>query len=337
MPGSSWLRAVDELGVEARGPASCVGAGHAAPSWSCTCVCALQLDVSHNWLAPQLIPSPSVARCRAKVSPMRVHVLQVGYGDDEPVRRPDRRGWPTWSATSAGPTSSCCRSCGRTAVSATALGRAGRAGRRARRWRRWPRPPGTPGPSCTRQHRRAAPGARPRAAGSRPVEHLGAVRPGRRPARHLPQDPPVRVRRGEPALLEAGERRGRRRLRLGGREPSLGLATCYDLRFPELFRRLLDAGARAGTAARPPGRRPGSRRWTLLGRARAIEDQVSSCSATPRDARGRPHGRPQPGGRRHRARPRRGRRRRGGPGGRRRPGRGRRLARALPRLADRRL
>lgn len=53
----------------------------------------------------------------------------------------------------------------------------------------------------------------------------------------------------------------------------LGLATCYDLRFPELFRLLVDAGA--GILVVPAGW-PERRRehWTLLARARAVESQA---------------------------------------------------------------
>jgi predicted amidohydrolase len=53
----------------------------------------------------------------------------------------------------------------------------------------------------------------------------------------------------------------------------LGLATCYDLRFPELFRGLVDAGAHAFVVpAGWPERRRGH--WTLLARARAVENQA---------------------------------------------------------------
>jgi predicted amidohydrolase len=53
----------------------------------------------------------------------------------------------------------------------------------------------------------------------------------------------------------------------------LGLATCYDLRFPEMFRRLLDAGSQVVVI---PAAWPAARieHWTLLGRARAIENQL---------------------------------------------------------------
>ncbi|MFE6131590.1 carbon-nitrogen family hydrolase [Streptomyces sp. NPDC056437] len=56
-------------------------------------------------------------------------------------------------------------------------------------------------------------------------------------------------------------------------ELTIGLATCYDLRFPELFRGLVDAGA--GLFVVPagwPARRRGH--WTLLARARAVENQA---------------------------------------------------------------
>ncbi|MFJ8073606.1 carbon-nitrogen family hydrolase [Streptomyces sp. NPDC096176] len=54
---------------------------------------------------------------------------------------------------------------------------------------------------------------------------------------------------------------------------TIGLATCYDLRFPELFRGLVDAGAQALVV---PAGWPARRRehWTLLARARAVENQA---------------------------------------------------------------
>ncbi|WP_151773781.1 carbon-nitrogen family hydrolase [Streptomyces abyssomicinicus] len=61
-------------------------------------------------------------------------------------------------------------------------------------------------------------------------------------------------------------------------QTTLGLGTCYDLRFPELFRGLVDAGAQ--TLVVPAGW-PERRRahWTLLARARAVENQcfVLAC------------------------------------------------------------
>jgi predicted amidohydrolase len=51
-----------------------------------------------------------------------------------------------------------------------------------------------------------------------------------------------------------------------------GLATCYDIRFPEQFRALLDAGAQLLVV---PAAWPSARveHWRLLGRARALENQ----------------------------------------------------------------
>lgn len=61
---------------------------------------------------------------------------------------------------------------------------------------------------------------------------------------------------------------------------TLGLATCYDIRFPELFRHLVDAGAQllAIPAGWPARRRE---HWRLLTRARAVENQayVLGCCA----------------------------------------------------------
>ncbi|MFJ8440030.1 carbon-nitrogen family hydrolase [Kitasatospora griseola] len=60
---------------------------------------------------------------------------------------------------------------------------------------------------------------------------------------------------------------------------TLGLATCYDLRFPELFRALLDADAELLVIpAAWPARR--AEHWNLLARARAVEEQayVLACN-----------------------------------------------------------
>ncbi|MEV5382809.1 carbon-nitrogen family hydrolase [Streptomyces sp. NPDC052721] len=75
--------------------------------------------------------------------------------------------------------------------------------------------------------------------------------------------------KGEAVLMGAG--RDLVTVRLPG--TTLGLATCYDLRFPELFRGLVDAGAE--TLVIPAGW-PERRRahWTLLAQARAVENQA---------------------------------------------------------------
>jgi predicted amidohydrolase len=53
---------------------------------------------------------------------------------------------------------------------------------------------------------------------------------------------------------------------------TLGLATCYDVRFPELFRALADRGADAVLLPASWGAGPGKReQWELLVRARALD------------------------------------------------------------------
>ena len=79
---------------------------------------------------------------------------------------------------------------------------------------------------------------------------------------------------GEPALIEAGEKLVTAEVPTADGPVPIGLATCYDLRFPEQFRRLLDAGASVFVIpAAWPARRVDH--WTLLGRARAVENQCA--------------------------------------------------------------
>ncbi|MET7286680.1 carbon-nitrogen family hydrolase [Streptomyces sp. NPDC005573] len=75
--------------------------------------------------------------------------------------------------------------------------------------------------------------------------------------------------RGEAVLMGAGSDLVTLRLP----ETTLGVTTCYDLRFPELFRALVDAGAETLviSAGWPECRRA---HWTLLARARAVENQA---------------------------------------------------------------
>lgn len=76
---------------------------------------------------------------------------------------------------------------------------------------------------------------------------------------------------GEPKLMTAGDGPV-----VHGR---YGLATCYDLRFPEMFRALLDGGAEVVLLpAAWPAKRVGH--WQLLARARAVENQsyVVACN-----------------------------------------------------------
>lgn len=92
---------------------------------------------------------------------------------------------------------------------------------------------------------------------------------------------------GEPRLLDAGEELVVVEVPVasGGTVP-VGLSTCYDLRFPELYRRLLDHGAEVfAVPAAWPRKRVGH--WTLLGQARAVEDQcvVLQCNTAGTHAR----------------------------------------------------
>ncbi|MFJ5307793.1 carbon-nitrogen family hydrolase [Streptomyces sp. NPDC088350] len=82
---------------------------------------------------------------------------------------------------------------------------------------------------------------------------------------------------GEAALMAPGDEI----VTAGLPMASAGLATCYDLRFPEQFRQLTDAGAELllVTAGWPAARRA---HWSLLTRARAVESQayvLSCCTA----------------------------------------------------------
>jgi predicted amidohydrolase len=54
----------------------------------------------------------------------------------------------------------------------------------------------------------------------------------------------------------------------------VGLSICYDVRFPELYRRLLDQGARIFTVPAAFTVTTGKDHWHALLRARAIENQV---------------------------------------------------------------
>jgi predicted amidohydrolase len=53
----------------------------------------------------------------------------------------------------------------------------------------------------------------------------------------------------------------------------IGLAVCYDLRFPELFRRLAEAGSEVVVMPSAFTRPTGQAHWETLVRARAIENQ----------------------------------------------------------------
>lgn len=59
----------------------------------------------------------------------------------------------------------------------------------------------------------------------------------------------------------------------------LGVAVCYDLRFPELFRLMLDDGMELLALPAAFTRRTGLAHWLPLLRARAIENQVAVIAA----------------------------------------------------------
>lgn len=81
---------------------------------------------------------------------------------------------------------------------------------------------------------------------------------------------------GEPSVMTAGDSLVVLPTPLG----ATGLATCYDLRFPELFRRLVDSGTETFLLASgwPKAR---IEHWAILTRARAIENQawVIACNS----------------------------------------------------------
>ena len=80
----------------------------------------------------------------------------------------------------------------------------------------------------------------------------------------------------------------------GGR---VGLAICYDVRFPELFRGLMALGAELFAIPAQFQHRTGEAHWEVLVRARAIEDQCFVAAAAqwgefgPPEERRRSHGR----------------------------------------------
>jgi predicted amidohydrolase len=67
----------------------------------------------------------------------------------------------------------------------------------------------------------------------------------------------------------------------------LGLSICYDLRFPELFRRLVREGARVIAVPSAFTDRTGKDHWEVLLRARAIENLAYVVAAAQTGAHGR--------------------------------------------------
>ena len=125
----------------------------------------------------------------------------------------------------------------------------------------------------------------------------------------VPQDPPLRLLR-LPGVRRADRRARSSRWWSTSRGFRLGLMTCYDLRFPELARLLVDRGRRgAGRPGRLGGRaaqgrplahagpRPGHREHRLRGRRRPARPALHRPLAGRRPARRRA-GRGRRGGRR---------------------------------------
>ncbi|GAA1571481.1 carbon-nitrogen hydrolase family protein [Kribbella hippodromi] len=80
-------------------------------------------------------------------------------------------------------------------------------------------------------------------------------------------------RSGEPADDEAAfTRPGDRTVALRAGELTIGLSVCYDLRFPELYRNLADAGATVLSVPANFSAYTGPAHWEVLLRARAIEN-----------------------------------------------------------------
>jgi predicted amidohydrolase len=82
----------------------------------------------------------------------------------------------------------------------------------------------------------------------------------------------------EPELLTPGESQGVATLTLGDDEVTVGITTCYDVRFPEQFRTLAEAGCELVCV---PSAWPYPRveHWSLLPRARAVENQFYMATA----------------------------------------------------------
>jgi predicted amidohydrolase len=78
---------------------------------------------------------------------------------------------------------------------------------------------------------------------------------------------------GEPRLMEAGTELVVVDLPAPADGLKVGLSTCYDLRFPELYRAQVDRGAQVFVV---PAAWPAARveHWRVLARARAIENQA---------------------------------------------------------------
>jgi nitrilase len=82
----------------------------------------------------------------------------------------------------------------------------------------------------------------------------------------------VRLRNGEEYRESAVFEPGERPVTVDTPAGRVGLAICYDLRFPELFRRLLDAGSQIFVVPAAFTATTGRAHWEVLIRSRAIEN-----------------------------------------------------------------
>ena len=136
-----------------------------------------------------------------------------------------------------------------------------------------------------------------RDAGCAPIlQHAGRRRPVGRARRHVPQAAPLRRlrRRRESDWVVPGELAEPQIFDVDG--VPVGLQTCYDIRFPEVTRRLVDAGAELVLVPAEWVRGPlKEHHWRTLLTARAIENTVyvaAADHAPPIGVGNEPHRRP---------------------------------------------
>ncbi len=93
----------------------------------------------------------------------------------------------------------------------------------------------------------------------------------------------------ESALVEPGREAVLADIPMG----KLGMSTCYDLRFPHLYRKLAKAGAEVLAVPAAFTRKTGEAHWHVLNRARAIENGafvVAPCAIGPIEGGGEAYG-----------------------------------------------
>lgn len=121
------------------------------------------------------------------------------------------------------------------------------------------------------------------------VDPTGAIRAVYRKMHLFDVDLPGRVTVRESDTRLAGDEVVTAELELG----VVGMSICYDLRFPELFRRLASAGATIATVPSAFTAHTGAAHWEPLLRARAIENQMFVIA--PNQTGTSPHGFPDYG------------------------------------------